>query len=121
MGNSNSKFKPEAESELCHHLTEGEEYEKKIKALSCDESSIKKELAWLDEDIEHLGKFYVEFGSKHPENPVTALADDFNDDLWSKHHDLEPQLYEVQEELDKCRRKLWLIEDKAKKNNCQYL
>ena len=111
----------EEEREQEEQVHEGQAYEEKIKALSCDESSIKKELGWLDEDIEHLGKFYVEFGSKHPENPVTALADDFNDDLWSKHNDLEDQLYEVQEELDKCRRKLSLIEDNAKKNNCQCL
>ena len=121
MGNSHSKFKPEEDSkqDSCHHLTESQTYKGKMRELSINEDDIVKKLRWLEEDHYELGKFYMEFGSKHPNSPVTALANDLNDEQWSEHNDLETQLYEIHSDLEKCRCQLNLIKENAKKNNCQ--
>ena len=124
MESSDLKFKPDETSNKspCYHLPEcsvKKVYDEKMKKLSIEESSIEEQLLWLDEDIQQLGQFYKEFDDKYPENRVTTLAHELNDELWSEHHDLDHQLYKVHCEMDNCCRKLCITQEDIKKKNCQ--
>ena len=94
---------------------------KKIKELSATESSLKEKLEFQTEETVELGKFFQEFGSKYPDNLVTAWAFDYNRDTLKGISDQEIKLNQVRRELINLERKLCFISEDIKEKNCQCL
>ena len=105
----------------CDHNSSIQLFEEEIKILCLHESSIMDEMDRIKEIGQDLGTFFQEFASKYPDNSVTALVEDLNDEQWTHLRDQETKLSEVRSDLDRCHRKLFEVQEDARKNECQCL
>lgn len=122
----NSKSKPEEDSkeeppkeEPCRHEAEIQLGEERIKRLSRYESSLMDQMEKIKEKTVELETFFEEFGSNHPDNFVTAMANDLNDECWDDYSDQETKLIVCLNDQNMWHRRLARARDHAKQKNCR--
>ena len=114
-----SDSEKEPEPEPCNHKEERESLENKINEFNIRVQNFKYDLDIYHEESVELGRFFVEFADKYPDNTVTALATDYNKEHQRQVNSMESKVDELQTEKGRYQSKLVQLDEDIKRKNCQ--